>query len=676
MRVGIDLGTTYSVVARYNTNTSKTEVIRNNFNKDLTPSVVCLLDDGSVIVGEEAKEMQKNGTGYIGTLFKTNIGTQTPCLWYNDHGYTAEELSAILFKELAKNAEERAGEKIESAVITVPAYFDDLQRNSTRKAAKTAGIKVSRIINEPTAAAIYYGYKHQDGKNILVFDLGGGTFDITIIHVRKGSIEVVATEGNHHLGGKDWDQALLDHLCDQFCDIYGVNPSEDETKRHELMADCERYKKELSQRETVRAVIDYNGQRKTFMIERSEFEEITKHLVDATDSVLDKVLSDTGMAPENIDEVLLCGGSSRIPAVRKKLEEKGFRNIPPHTDMDLAVAKGAAVVASIYSNDLNRIRDVCISDVCAHSLGALSIHPETGEYYNQILIPCNTRVPVSQTKPFRIEEGNLTDQIEIYMLQGESSLPSDCTVIKHEVITGFENNGSGLTVNITYSYDDEGSVNVTAERNGNELTVIHESLPSDISWISKKPEERSGNKRVAKSVVICIDLSRSMNKYLEDVKTAVHNFIATFNGEFTKFALIGFADKVKVISELTSDEDDILEKVDQLKKVRCGRGTDANPFGEILKQLAGEKGSLTALILTDGIWGKRDEAVENAEECRMKMIGVYAIGFGDADISFLRQIATIEQNAMYVQLNRLSTTINTIATAITNNQTGLMERFR
>ena len=676
MRVGIDLGTTYSVVAKYNANTSQAEVIRNNFNKELTPSVVCFLDNGTVLVGEEAKSMQRDGVGDIGAYFKTSIGITTPCVWSDGHGYTAEELSKILFKELVKNAEAQAGEKVDSAVITVPAYFNDIQRRSTKAAAEAAGIKVSRIMNEPTAAAIYYGYKHQDGKKILVFDLGGGTFDITIIQVKKGSIDVVATDGNRQLGGKDWDQVLLDHLCDQFYDIYGVNPAEDDVKRYELMTDCERYKKELSQRESVKAEVVYNGHKQTYIIRREEFEEMTSHLVNATDDVLNRILAKTGLTPADIDEVLLCGGSSRIPAVKKKLESRGFRNIPPHTDTDLAVAKGAAIVASIYSNDINRIRDVTISDVCSHSLGALSIHPTTEEYYNQIVIPCNTRVPASKTKPFRIEPGNMTDQIELYMLQGESTVPYDCTVIKHEIITGFENNGSGLNVNITYSYDDEGSVSVTAERNGKELTVIHESLPSDTSWLKNKPQERSGSKRVAKSIVICIDLSRSMWDHLEEVKTAIHNFVATFNGEFTKFALVGFGDKVKVISDLTGDEDDILEKVDQLRKVRCGRGTDANPFEQIIEQLSGEKGCLTALILTDGIWGKRDEAVLAAEECREKKIGVFAIGFGDADISFLRQIATIEQNAMYIKLNSLNTTINTIATAIIDNPTGLMEHFR
>ncbi|MCQ2078991.1 MAG: Hsp70 family protein, partial [archaeon] len=171
MRVGIDLGTTYSVVARYNGSNARTDVIRNKFGKDLTPSVICFLEDGGIVIGEEAKELQKGGMGTIASVFKVSMGSNTVCAEVNGKRYTAEDLSRMMVTELIKQAEESTGEKIESAVITVPAYFDDLQRSATRAAAESAGVKVSKIMNEPTAAAIYYGYKHSDGKNILVYDL-------------------------------------------------------------------------------------------------------------------------------------------------------------------------------------------------------------------------------------------------------------------------------------------------------------------------------------------------------------------------------------------------------------------------------------------------------------------------------------------------------------------------
>ena len=187
MKVGIDLGTTYSVVARYDRKSASAEIIRNKYLKDITPSVICFLEDGSVLIGEEAKALQEGGVGVIASIFKVNMGTKEVCATNNGREYHAEELSKLMLRELIKEAEASAGEKIDSAVITVPAYFDDLQRTATRSAAEKAGIKVSKIINEPTAAAIYYGYKHSDGKTLLVYDLGGGTFDVTIVNVNNST---------------------------------------------------------------------------------------------------------------------------------------------------------------------------------------------------------------------------------------------------------------------------------------------------------------------------------------------------------------------------------------------------------------------------------------------------------------------------------------------------------
>ena len=676
MRVGIDLGTTYSAVARYNAKTSRTDIIRNKYEKDLTPSVICFMDDGSVLIGDDAKDMQRGGGGCIASVFKVSMGTHAACAELNGRSYTAEELSRLMVRELIRQAEASAGEKIESAVITVPAYFDDLQRSSTRAAAESAGVTVTKIINEPTAAAIYYGYKHSEGKNILVYDLGGGTFDVTIVNVNNSTIDVIATCGNHNLGGKDWDETLLNTICDRFYDEFGEDPRTDIRKRYELLADCEDYKKSLVNYRKATAHVAFGDYVGRYELSVEDFESSTDFLIDAINDVLDEVFEASRMRPDQIDEVLLCGGSTRLPQVQRHLKKYGFKTIVTHRDTDLAVAKGAAIVASLYSNDDNRIRDLSISDVNAHSLGLLSIDPNTGKYRNEIMIPCNSKIPISVTKPFRLEEGNLTDQVEVYMLQGESPVPSDCTVIKHEVITGFINNGKGAVIDITYSYNEDGAVTVTAARNGEELPVIEEAIPEDSSWISADPSARCGNKRVSKSIAICVDLSRSMEKNLPDVKKAINDFVMSLSGEFTKFTLIGFGDKVKVLSELSTDEEDILGAVEAMKINKLGRGTDANPLEMVREKLASEKGAKMALILTDGIWGRRNEAVEDAAACKQEMINIVAIGFGEADRSFLKQIATIEEGAMYTTLSNLGKTINTIATAIIDSPTGLVEHFR
>ena len=537
MKVGIDLGTTYSVVATYDRRTATAEIVRNKYLKDITPSVICFLEDGTAVIGEEAKDLQEGGVGVIASIFKVNMGTKEVCAVLNGKEYHAEELSKMMLQELVREAESTSGQKIESAVITVPAYFDDLQRTATRSAAERAGIKVTKIINEPTAAAIYYGYKHADGKTLLVYDLGGGTFDVTIVRVSNGSIEVKGTKGDHSLGGKDWDEALVNIVCERFLDQFGEDPRDDIRKRFELLATAEDYKKLLSKSEHINMVVNYNGNSGRYSVSREDFEAATGYLLDATVDIMDDLFRNIHMTKDDVDEVLLCGGSTRLPMVVKSLERYGFRNIRTHRDTDLAVAKGAAIVAELYSNEERSISDLKLVDVTAHSLGALSINPNIDRYYNDIMIPCNTPIPVSVTKPFRIEEGNLTDQVEIYVLQGESPLPLDCTCVKREVITGFQNSGKGMVIDITYSYSEEGTVSVSASRNGKDLPIIEQSVPEDLEWMGHPPEERASNKRVAKCVAICVDLSKSMKDHLDEVKSAVKNFIMSFSGEFTKFAL-------------------------------------------------------------------------------------------------------------------------------------------
>lgn len=676
MKVGIDLGTTYSVVARYDSETARTEIVRNKYLKDITPSVICFLDDGTVLIGEDAKNMQKGGTGCIAAIFKVNMGTKTVCADVGGTKYHAEKLSELMLRELVKEAESTSGEKIESAVITVPAYFDDLQRTSTKAAAEAAGINVTKIINEPTAAAIYYGYKHSDGKTLLVYDLGGGTFDVTIVNISEGAIEVKGTKGDHSLGGKDWDEALVNMVCEKFLDEFDEDPREDPHKRFELLANAEDYKKLLSRSDRIDFIVTYNGRTGRYPITRSEFEAATRYLIDATTDILDMLFDSIDITKADVDEVLLCGGSTRMPQVTESLEAYGFRNITSHRDTDLAVAKGAALVAELYSNEEKGIGDFEFVDVSAHSLGALSINPNLGRYYNEIMIPCNTPVPASVTKPFRIEEGNLTDQIEVYVLQGESPLPSDCTCIKKEVITGFQNGGTGMVIDISYSYSDEGVVSVSAERHGEPLPVIEETVPADLSWMDRPPAERRTNKRVAKNVAICVDLSKSMKDHLEEVQEAIRNFVLAFSGEFTKISLIGFGEKSRILQPMTLDDDEILEAVDRLKINSFGRGTSANPFDEVKEVMETETGAKYAIILTDGIWGNRNIAVDEARECRSEMINVFAVGFGKADRSFLKQIATLDEGAMYTTINNLGKTINTIATAIIDCPTAIMEHFR
>ena len=675
MKVGIDLGTTYSAVARYDKTSNKTLMIPNAFGKEITPSVICFLDDGDILVGEDAKDMQSNGTGVNAAAFKRNMGDGSIAVSFNGKDYTSEDLSAMLLKHLIQDAEKSLGEKITEVVITVPAYFNDFQRTATIRAGESCGVKVSKISNEPTAAAISYGYKHSSDKTVMVYDLGGGTFDITIVRISKGNIEVIGTEGNHILGGKDWDAAIVKYVCDQFISEYDVDPRDDLPTKNELIVAAEGYKKTLSVAENVTIPLSYDGYSSKYTLSRDEFESMTEHLLSATKDVCTNLITDLNMSWSDIDEILLVGGSTRMPSVAKFLRDMTGREVIAHGDTDLAVAKGAAITAELYSSNATGLRAMQIADVTAHSLGVLSVSQDGRKYVNEIMIKRNTKVPHTVRRQFTIKPGNVTDKIEVYTLQGESRVPLDCNVLAKVVITNFYNRGQGVIIDIEYNYDENGVVNITAFQDGEPLGVEAQPVPDDIRWMGGSPQDRPSGENILKNIAICVDLSRSMEgEPIEAAKHSIRDFVNTLQDEGTKFSLIGFGDKIKVVQELTNDPNVILNSIDELKVKMVGRGTDASPL-DVARSIIGSKpGVGIIVVLTDGIWGKRDIAVEQALGCKSDNITIIAVGLGEADTSFLRQIATVDDGALFTTIDRLGDTFGTIATAISTGNMGLAAR--
>jgi molecular chaperone DnaK len=673
MKVGIDLGTTYSTVSRYDKKTSRPEIISNKFEKELTPSVICFLDNGEVLIGEDAKDMQAGGVGTIAASFKRGMGDNSYTVEANGRIHMAEDLSAMLLGKLISDAEERTGEKIDSVVITVPAYFNDFQRTATIRAGEACGVKVMKIINEPTAAAISYGYNRESKKTVMVYDLGGGTFDVTIVRVEKGNIKVLGTDGNHILGGKDWDAAIVKFVCEQFLEDYGVDPRDDEPTKNELIVAAENYKKVLTKTDSVTIQLKYEGYSGKYTLTREQFDTRTRFLLNATKDVFMKLLNDLDITWNEIDEILLVGGSTRMPQVVEFLENVSGKPVIAHADTDLAVAKGAAVTSEFYCSSSTGVREMQISDVTAHSLGALAESPSGDKYVNEVMIKRNAKVPSSVRKPFKIAPGNMTDFIEVYTLQGESRVPLDCYVLAKVIITGFYNSGDGAIIDVEYNYDENGVVRVSAFQDGERLQVDSEPVPQDIAWMGEAPKERSSGAPIAKNVVICIDLSRSMRNSLEEVRSAVRDFVLSVADENTKFGLIGFGDKVGVMRDLTKDPNMIVTALDGLKVNVYGRGTDASPFGTASMMLSNHPGGKMIVVLTDGIWGKRDFAVSEAMNCKNSKIAVVALGIGEADYGFLKQIATVEEGAMYTTLDRLGETFSTIATAISSGSMGMRE---
>ncbi len=676
MKVGIDLGTTYSAVARYDKASNKPIMLNNAFGKEITPSVICFLDDGDILVGEDAKDMQSNGTGVNAAAFKRNMGDGSIVVSFNGKDYTAEDLSAMLLKHLIEDAEKAAGEKIDEAVITVPAYFEDAQRIATKRAGESCGIKVPKIINEPTAAAISYGYKHSADKTLLVYDLGGGTFDVTIVRITKGTIEVIGTNGNHILGGKDWDAAIVKFVCDRFANEFDVDPRDDLPTKNELIVAAEGYKKTLSIAESVTIPVNYEGCSEKYTLTRDEFESMTEHLMNATKDVCEELIDSLGMQWTDIDEILLCGGSTRMPGVAKFLKSFTGREVVTHGDTDLAVAKGAAITAELYSSSATGMRaSMQVSDVTAHSLGALSVSQDGTKYVNEIMIKRNSKVPSTCKKQFSIKPGNMTDKIEVYTLQGESRIPLDCNVLAKVVISGFYNDGRGVVFDIEYNYDENGIVNIRAFQGEEPLDVKSEPVPEDIRWMGGNPHDKPSDVKIAKNIAICVDLSRSMDgEPIEAAKDSIRRFVRTLAEPNTRFSLIGFGDKVKVVQELNNDTEVIINSIEDLKVKMLGRGTDASPLDTARAVIGGQPGVGIIVVLTDGIWGKRDNAVDQALNCRADGITIIAVGLGEADTSFLRQIATVDDGALFTTIDKLGDTFGTIATAISSGNMGLAAR--
>jgi molecular chaperone DnaK len=675
VKVGIDLGTTYSAVAFYDKGSSGAEVIPDANGCLLTPSVICFSADGTISVGQTAKSMQSRGEGVVAASFKRAMGDTQYSLTAYGRTYSAEDFSAVLLKYLIAGAEARTGKKIDSAVITVPAYFNDLQRTATIRAGQKSGIEILKVVNEPTAAAISYGYNKAGNKTVMVYDLGGGTFDTTVVRIERGNIIVLGTDGNHILGGKDWDQAIMSYLCGKFKDDFNIDLRDDMSSKNSLIVAAEDLKKELSESECVSAHLEYGDDCADYILTRNQFDEMTEPLFGSTWEVCERVLADIGLRWEDIDEILLVGGSTRLPGLPGRLASISGRKVIKHADTDLAVAKGAAITAHHFGKDGNAVLGV--ADVASHSLGALSVREDGKKFINEIMIKRNSCVPCSVRKPFRIEPGNLSDSIELFTLQGESRHPLDCVVLARMRISGIMNNGEGVLIEIEYNYDENGVVCISAFQNGSELTVESEKLPEDISWMGGRPDERPSNAPVQKNIVVAIDISRSMKDApLDKAKRAISRFIKEVADSNTKFGLIVFGDKNLVVRELTLDRYAVTRSIEDIKVKMAGRGTDASPFKEACRMLMGRAGNNMIVVLTDGKWGNRDLAVTQAMECRKDGITTIAVGFGEADRSFLRQIATADEDALFTTLDQLGDTFGTIATAVNSGGIGMSDSRR
>lgn len=413
--IGIDLGTTFSVAAFMNN--GRPEIIPNVEGGRLTPSVVAFTEGGGQLIGNLARTQAVANPEHTISSIKRSMGTDKK-IEIKGKKYSPQEISSFILRKVKEDAEDYLNEKIKKAVITVPAYFNDNQRQATMEAGALAGLEVMRILNEPTAASLAYGLHKKDAHYILVWDLGGGTFDVSILELGNGVFEVKAVGGNTLLGGDDWDQRIIDFLADRFKELHGVDLRKDSIALQRLKEASEKAKKDLSTRTSTNIKIPFIWQGEDLLIalSREQFEELTRDLLEKMIGPTKQTLSDAKLTPNQIDEVVLVGGSTRMPAVQRLakelLEKEPYKDINP----DEAVALGAAIQANIL---IGEIKDVVLIDVTPLSLG---IETEGGIFAK--IIERNTAVPTSSGQIFTTAKDN-QGQVDIHVLQGERLLVSD-----------------------------------------------------------------------------------------------------------------------------------------------------------------------------------------------------------------------------------------------------------
>lgn len=500
--IGIDLGTTNSCVAVMEG--GEAVVIPNPEGSRTTPSVVGFKKDGERIVGESAKRQAITNPDRTVISIKRHMGTNHKET-IDGKEYSPQEISAIILQKLKADAEAYLGQPVTQAVITVPAYFNDSQRQATKDAGKIAGLEVLRIVNEPTAAALAYGMEKQEDQTILVYDLGGGTFDVSILELGDGFFEVKATSGDNHLGGDDFDQVIIDYLVAEFKKEHGVDLSKDKAAVQRLKDAAEKAKKELSGVLTTTislpfiTMVDGVPQHLEMNLTRAKFEELSAQLVERTMGPTRQALSDAGLTADKINKVVLVGGSTRIPAVQEAIKKLTGKEPHKGVNPDEVVALGAAVQAGVLTGD---VKDVVLLDVTPLSLGI-----ETAGGVFTKMIDRNTTIPTSKSQVFSTYADNQTS-VEIHVLQGERAMAADNKTLGRFILSDIPPAPRGIPqIEVSFDIDANGIVNVSALDKGTgksqKITITSSSGLTDdeIDRMMKEAEAHAEEDRKRKEAV-------------------------------------------------------------------------------------------------------------------------------------------------------------------------------
>lgn len=657
---GIDLGTTFSAVARWSEELQRAELIPSMEGQPTTPSVVHRDESGEVTVGLYAAQYRAADPENTQEFFKRLMGQDVE-LALGDLSVNPVVLSRMVIEKLMRDVLEATGEPMVRSVVTVPAYFTNSERTATQRAVEEAGLELVGLLNEPTAAALAYEAEAEVGSNILVYDLGGGTFDVSVVRVGEHGPEVVATGGDHELGGKDWDDQLLDIVASRFEDETGFNPLDELDGYTPLRAEVEEAKRALTERSTASIAVTSGGNRARIEVTREEFDQATRPLLEQTWAVTARVLEDAGLAVSDVWGVLPVGGSTKMPSCRSFLEERMGQQLLAGSNPDQIVALGAAqysaqriadespggglAVGSTNSGGLAK----SLTDVTAHALGNVVVDAAGSAYVNDVIIPRNSPVPCERSVVRKVDASRDGGELVVFVLQGDAREPWLNQCLGRYRFDDIPPGDGSTQVEISYAYDRDGVVNVSAVVDGKELgRPSVDSSETDLSWTRNPPRAPVG----ATAVVLAIDLSGSMDgEPLVAAKEACSGFFDALSGS-ARVGLVGFGSVAEVYLNLESEAD----PAPVISNLRVTGSTNmADGIAKSMSVLAGSEAKVRAIVLlTDGAPDSVDETLRAATTARNDGIEIVPVGIGAANEGFLSQIATLDSGSLMSGLESLT----------------------
>ena len=692
--VGIDLGTTFSAVACVGAD-GEPKILPNSSGEHTTPSVVAVAEDGSAVCGEAAKEAQLMGDANVASFYKTNMGNAGYVECLRGCEFDATTLSSMFLRNLIADISAANGVQIDSAVVTVPAYFEAPQREATLEALRRTGVRALGTLNEPSAAAYAYGLMSADAagdRTILIYDLGGGTFDVTVARLSGREIRVLSSTGNHQLGGRQWDSALSDFILDQLCDARGLDRDDVESDLtpsdiNTLAVVSEQVKRDLTNRARTRARVMAESVSGTIEVTREDFEEATRHLLTLTTDCCEEALREAGLTWGQLDGYILVGGSTKMPQVREYLTGKvGSGPIGGNVNPDEAVALGAAVYAAQKCGTTFSLPGASAAaprfslgalpklvDCTAHSMGMIAESEDRSRYVNSTIIGKNTPIPATNSREYAVRATpGRPGSLEIYLLQGDDPAPLNNTVVGKYVVPEIPGErGRETHVLVSYSYTENATIEVGAAlaSSGRALEVQRAEVESDLSRFLNAPTdndaEGEGHGPVDARVMICVDVSGSMyGEGFAAAEEAVDSFLDSVDGSGVQVGLMYFAESSKVVCEPSDDyagivkytraglfnrcvinkdligspdfnqqEFDISQKSGfySLEATECGTDPSADPLNEYISWRGGVKKddmSDIVLILADGVWDSCACHTALNNSKSLKEDGVTIVGIG------------------------------------------------